>query len=371
MITLRKSLSNIIGWKTKRKIVVIESDDWGSIRTRSKDDLDVMERRGLNINANHFMKNDSLESNLDLENLLEVLVKHKDKNDNSAIFTPMSIMANPDFEKIKDDGYNEYFYENFTETYKKYPNSNNVFNLWKEGIEKRLFVPALHGREHINVKAWMDALKLQNKGVHLAFEHATIGISNLKDQFIPEHLASFYPETIDEINTYHTIIKEATKIFYETFNFKASHFVGPNKEPVKILDKTMALLGIQYMSVSKLRKHPLGNGKHGFEMNWLGRKNEYGQIMLTRNCGFEPTSDSNYNWVNSCLQEIENAFFWHKPAIISSHRVNYIGSINPKNAKQGLRKLDTLLTAIIKKWPTIEFMTSMELGELIIKEKNA
>ena len=33
---LRKGISNIMGWCTNRKIIVIESDDWGSIRMSSK-----------------------------------------------------------------------------------------------------------------------------------------------------------------------------------------------------------------------------------------------------------------------------------------------------------------------------------------------
>ncbi len=364
-MNIRKNLSNIFGWSTKRNIIVIESDDWGSIRTRSKKDLENIEKNGIEVAYNHFIKNDSLESNSDLSNLLEILDKHKDYNGSPVVFTPMSIMTNPDFELIQKNDFDKYFYEYFTETYKRYPNSSNVYNLWLEGIDKRLFVPALHGREHLNVKAWMDALKNKNKGMLLAFEHETIGISGLKNEFIPEHLGAFYPNSPEEINTYHQIITEASEIFFKSFNFKASHFIGPNKEPVKILDKTMASLGIQYMTVSKLRKHPLGNDKYGFELNWIGRKNEFGQIMLTRNCSFEPSSSTNVDWVNSCIKEIENAFFWHKPAIISSHRVNYIGSINQENAEKGLKGLDNLLSLIIKKWPQVEFMTSSELGDLI------
>lgn len=33
--TVIKNFSNLPGWRTNRKIVVIESDDWGSIRMPS------------------------------------------------------------------------------------------------------------------------------------------------------------------------------------------------------------------------------------------------------------------------------------------------------------------------------------------------
>ncbi len=36
---LAKNYVNFRGWKTKRKIVVIESDDWGSIRMNNKDSI--------------------------------------------------------------------------------------------------------------------------------------------------------------------------------------------------------------------------------------------------------------------------------------------------------------------------------------------
>jgi hypothetical protein len=34
--SMTRNLTNAIGWRTNRKIVVIESDDWGSIRMRDK-----------------------------------------------------------------------------------------------------------------------------------------------------------------------------------------------------------------------------------------------------------------------------------------------------------------------------------------------
>ena len=35
---IKQNVVNIPGWSTSRKIVVFESDDWGSIRVRSNND---------------------------------------------------------------------------------------------------------------------------------------------------------------------------------------------------------------------------------------------------------------------------------------------------------------------------------------------
>ena len=68
------------------------------------------------------------------------------------------------------------------------------------------------------------------------------------------------------------------------------------------------------------------------------------------------------------MKEISTAFFWKKPAIISSHRVNYIGSINPKNRDKNLSLLQDLLGKNSQSWPEVEFMSTDELGDTITKK---
>ena len=50
------------------------------------------------------------------ELLFELLEKHKDAKGNSAVFTAVSVVANPDFEKIKANDYKEYYFETFDKT---------------------------------------------------------------------------------------------------------------------------------------------------------------------------------------------------------------------------------------------------------------
>jgi hypothetical protein len=84
-----------------------------------------------------------------------------------------------------------------------------------------------------------------------------------------------------------------------------------------------------------------------------------------RNVVFEPFSQTDLNWVSKCLKEIENSFFWKKPAIISMHRVHFISTINPKNRDRNLVLLNNLLDEIEKKWPDVEYLSSNALAKLI------
>ena len=114
-----------------------------------------------------------------------------------------------------------------------------------------------------------------------------------------------------------------------------------------------------------MRKYPKGNDKYGYQVNWFGKKNKHQQGFLLRNAFFEPASKQFSDWVNYCLADIQQAFQSNKPAVISTHRANYIGFIDQSNADYGLAELGKLLNSIITKWPEVEFMTSTELGELM------
>ena len=86
-----------------------------------------------------------------------------------------------------------------------------------------------------------------------------------------------------------------------------------------------------------------------------------GQTYTIRNVKFEPFEDPDKDWVNQSLKEIQTAFFWHKPAIISTHRINYVGGIDIKHRDRNLKALDRLLKNILKKWPDVEFLSSDQL----------
>ena len=363
-MNIRRNISNIPGWNTKRKLIVIESDDWGSIRTRSKLDYKKMLDLGLNVDNSNFTRYDCLESNQDLVRLFNVLTKFKDKNGNHPVFTPMCVVANPDFNKIEENNFQNYYYEPFTETCKKYPNCDKVLDLWKKGIDEKLFVPEFHGREHLNPLRWLSGLK-NDKGLKIMFDHNSIGAGKFNGQLVIEHLAAFDPEYETDINYFKEVIRTGGKLFYNLLGYKPRHFVASNKPEPKILEKTLKDIGINSLIRSKLQHYPIGNDRFSYEFNWLGKINKEGQTIITRNCAFEPSDSSIKNWSEQCLKEINNAFFWNKPAVISSHRVNYVSGIDKKNADSGLIKLEKLFAKILLSWPEVEFVTSNELANII------
>ena len=369
--SLVRNISNIPGWRTKRKILVIESDDWGSVRMPSLPSFHQLKAAGLQLEGGslRYNINDTLASVADLSSLFETISKYRDKNNRAAVFTAVCVVANPDFKKIRDHQFSTYFFEPFTNTLERYYPDESPFVLWKEGIERRLFIPQFHGREHLNVAEWMRALQLGNQEALLAFDQGLWGFNN----YPPANGAISFQAAFDlyhpaDLAVQATSIQEGLALFEKLFGYKARFFVPPNGPFNTSLEKTAATSGIQYMSAAKIQLEPQGFGKNKKLLHWLGQKNANDQIYLTRNCFFEP-SDIGKDWVASCLENISTAFRWNKPAVISSHRVNYIGALDPANRQRGLTQLGALLNSVVQKWPEVEFCSSDELGDIIAASK--
>ena len=364
-----RNFSNLPGWRTNRQIVVIESDDWGSIRMSSLDSFNNLKQNNIPVHENHYTKNDSLECNKDMEYLMELLTKYKDSNNRNIVMTGANIVANPNFDSIRKNNFKNYIYEPFVETCKKYPDHDRVYDLWKTAAKERIFVPTFHGREHLNVQRWMRALNSGCKSTILAFENEVTGIvKGIDGDNLPNYQAAFDIDEPDDIKYQKEVIISGLDLFEKLYGFRSRFFIPPNGPFNNQLELIVKKSGVEYLGTSKIHSEPLGNNKNKKHFRYIGKESHDGLIYMTRNAFFEPGSLKSIDWVDSCLRDIDIAFKWKKPATISSHRVNYVGWLNEKNRANGLKKLDELLFQIIKYWPSVEFMTSLELGLLLNKQ---
>lgn len=327
-VLINRSMSYINerrGWKTNRKIVVIESDDWGSIRMPSREVYNKMLKAGIRVDKCNYCKYDTLASRDDFEHLFSVLRKHKDHNGNHPVITANSIVANPDFDKIKESNFEQYYFETFTETLKYYP--NHSFNAWQEGITNKLFIPQFHGREHLNISRWMSLLQSNSKEVHLAFANKFFGISStISNENNPSLMAALDVDSIASQKIMTESLVEGIAMFLQIFEYHSASFIAPNYIWGKEVENVLSKNNIEYLQGGPIQKVPLNGNKY----NYTGRVNSNKQIYLTRNVTFEPSSLFEKDWISSSLVQMLSAFKFKKPAIICSHRVNFIGGIFEK-----------------------------------------
>ena len=159
------------------------------------------------------------------------------------------------------------------------------------------------------------------------------------------------------------------KKFEQLFGYKAQSYIANNFVWDSQLNATLYDNGVSILQGIKYQYKPIYNKKRQKTWHNIGETNALGQVYLMRNCLFEPSLIPEFEPVRFCMNDIQNAFLWHKPAIISSHRLNFIGSIVSANRDNNIKSFYELLNAITRKWPEVEFMSSVQLGNLIAKDK--
>jgi hypothetical protein len=133
-----------------------------------------------------------------------------------------------------------------------------------------------------------------------------------------------------------------------------------NKHLAEAKVKTLQGIKLQYEPTNKrnlkYRRKPYFTGE-------LDKKT--GLNYTTRNAFFEPAAQPNKDWVSITLQGIEKAFMNNQPAIIGSHRINYIGRLDQNHRDKNLAMLREVLQQLVKKYPDVEFIDSGQLADII------
>lgn len=364
--TVKQNITNALGWKTHRKIVVFESDDWGSTRMPSRGAYASAVSEGLGLDE-LYDRCDALESSCDLSGLFEVLAKHRDSQGRAPIITANFLMANPDFEKVAASGYREYHYELFTESYSRQPGCELSFRTLQEGMAEALIRPQLHGREHLNVPLWLSALQEGSEDTLLAFQYGLwCHRTDYRRARTGYFLVALDYDTPEAAKAVTQGAEEAANLFEKVFGFRSRTFIAPCYVWGPSLESLLASLGVEALQGQRNQLIPVGRAmRYRKRFHYTGQRNGQGQTYLVRNAIFEPFADRSRDWVETCLKEISSAFGWRTPAIVSCHRVNFMGSLVPENRETGLQALDRLLGAITRRWPEVEFLSSDRLAACI------
>lgn len=365
--TVFNHVKNILGWRTKRKLVVISVDDYGNVRLDSKEAREKMDKAGLKVHS-RFDAYDTLETREDLEALYEVLTSVKDKNGRHAVFTPFALPCNINFEAMQEEGYGRYIYELLPDTYEKLsalqPQAyQGAWDLWQEGIEKGLMAPQLHGREHFNVEELELKLSNRDKEVLSAMKNRSYtSISHWKHATRSWAGAfTFWDES--ENTRLNQIAQDAFRNFSDVYGYCPVHFMAPTAKVSDKVLETLSNLGIKLTDKPQIESNHLGHGAHERRFHYTGKQHLQNLKVAVRNVVFEPTE--NPSGVQIAMSQIDAAFRLNKPAIISSHRVNYCGHVRGENRGIGLGSLRKLLENIVIKYPEAEFISSEDLADLV------
>lgn len=373
--SLLNHIKNIPGWRTQHKLVLFAVDDYGTVRLDSKAAREQLNKAGLPVQS-RFDAHDTLETREDLEALYETLGSVKDRAGKSAIFTPYVLPCNIDFEQIQQEDYADYHYEHLPATYEKLSALQSqayegAWPLWQEGIEKGFMAPEFHGREHLNLKVFEEKLQRRDHDIMCALQNRSYTSIQQKDYPSIGWTAAFSFARAEELKRFPGIIKSGLDAFASVFGYRSAAFTPPAQQFHTSLYPALWENGIQAIDRPLMYKQHLGNGKYKQVISRMRYDKTTGKATIVRNVVFEPTNERGFDWVPYTLKQIEAAFRWRKPAIISSHRVNFCGHIDPENRKQGLNALKKLLQKIVQRWPEVEFVSVAQLVEEMQTKRSA
>jgi hypothetical protein len=365
--SLKKHLINIRGYKFKQKFLVFESDDWGAIRIPNMEARDVLWEKGYTKKTDPFARFDTLESADDYTALFDVLSQYKDNQDNKPVLTANFIMNNPNFEAIKQSDFKQYHSESFLESYQRYPNSREAWQVLQQGIHQKLIQPQFHGAEHLNVMRWMDLLQQKNISFKEAFDLQCYAIDDLRNDNRRSNLMAAYDfDSKEELIYIQKSINEGLQQFQDIFGFSSQTSIAPCYVWNDDVEKEMKKNNVNCFQGSYQQNIPEINKSFQKKYRYTGQQNNWKQTYLVRNGLFEPSLNNQIDWIQKCLESIAIAFQWGKPAIIGSHRINFAGRLDVHQRDQNLTALDILLQKILQKWPDVQFVDSAELYKKMI-----
>jgi hypothetical protein len=199
---------------------------------------------------------DTLAKADDLLALFDLLSCFKGSNVRFPIFTAVSVVANPDFERIKKNDFSDYYWESFIQTLIKY-GQRDAWDLWQEGEAKHLFRPEFHGREHLNVTAWLRSLQQADSDTIAAFEEGCWGFKPTGVNF----QAAFELENHQDLTAQFSVIKEGLEEFTQIHQRRARFFVPPNGPFNNRLEAEAAAGGIKVYVGNKNPTRALRGGE--------------------------------------------------------------------------------------------------------------
>lgn len=370
---LKDNIKNFGGWTTSRNLVVFNVDDYGNVRLASPDARDRLVAAGLNLSGRMDCF-DAMETREDLVQLFDVLDSVKDRNGNPAKFTPYTVVANPDFARIREDGH--YFHELLPVTFERLADQQKTayqgtWKMWKEGISNGFLQPQSHGREHLNLTLLEHLLKTGNRELRVNLEQESV--AGLTSKLPGIGFSTAFALTSDcavgttqeQLRGHQEVIESGLDAFQQVFGFHSLTFTPPAQTIHPLLYKVLENGGVKGIHKPIRCWRDLGDGKRQLEKNKTGKRSGQSHVSIVRNIVFEPTVRQSFDPVTRAMRLIEVAFRWRKPALISSHRVNFSGHINPDNRARGLKALKMLLDSIVTRWPESEFVGADQLVQII------
>ena len=342
-----------------RKAVVIESDDWGLCAWspdveafRSLQSLPQF--RGA---AGRRYGASTLESAADVERIATLLAELKGGDGFPPVLQANTVMAGPDYARLLPPA--------FACDALPLGESADGTGRWARpglaaavdrAIESGVWWPELHGLHHLPETAWLVALRRGDDDARRAFD--------LESPVCDAVAASGEYDSSEPRELRRKNLESAVGRFRKRFGRSPGSFCPPDYRWDETTEEDAEQLGITVIQGhSERASGPLPRVRH-----FLGKfgfpKIEGARLYLPARIAFEPGAedDADRLGVDAALNAIRAAWSRGQPAIVSTHRANYV-QLDPGRGAAALDRLRALLARLAEQRAT--FLTDAEVHALV------
>ncbi len=348
-----------VEWRRFRA-VVFESDDWGACEIAANaDDATAVAEVWTELHGAARYTDATLESPADLDRLFATLEPFHGADGRPAVFTGFVCVGNPDYEKIRANGFSRYEDLGVEEGVPGRWGRGDFLAKWREGVARGLFWPELHTNlHHTSPALWLDRLNADG-----AKGEAARRLFDLEVYCQGEHLPEFEGLDVREQLSW---ISGAIHRFRHAAGYRPSCAITSDAYPET--EVLWSLLGLRTVCLKNCQVNndqivvyptkPWNNQDPTVKMgDWNERLD---LIYLVRNAFFE-CSRSDEQTAAKVLPVIRRRWAANQPAVLSTHRIHYV-SHNAEAVDKGYAQLRQLLGALCDE--SARFLTTAEVGDI-------
>jgi len=237
--------------------------------------------------------------------------------------------------------------------------------LWpavRAALTEGVWEPAFHGSFHYDPRRRQDAVATDP----LARRAALQGVLVFPDSHRAWELGPWRPTSVlaEELD-------RSLDIFLRLFGHSPRSVIAPDYVWDDRCEALWESRGLKVIQAKREQRHPkrrgagLGDRFGKVVDRAFGRLRHPDRIYLERNCRLEAVQADDWRQVaEACYQEVLRAWARGEPAVIETHRVNFV-HLDPEVAEKGYRALHHLLELLTETAdPALAFLTDDELAQL-------
>lgn len=340
-----------------RPLLLLQSDDWGLCGIRDEEGFRELQARGLDL-GNRPYDFYSLETAEDLRGLYAVLLRHRDSIGRPPCMVFNFVLCNVDFPRTVDSGFAHLKLLPLKEGLPGRWERPGLWEAYKEGIERGLVYPALHGLTHFCYQAAEKLIRMPNEEGELLRN-----LYRAHTPFIPGRTpwvgyeyrgANKVDGWLDRPEQARRIM-EGRRLFEEAFGFPPLSACAPGYRANEDTRRGWARAGICI-------------SQNGPDFSLAPYRDRNGILMLERNVLFEPALDPTRFTEERALQAAGEALASGRPAVVCMHSVNFHSTL--KNYRDlTLSRLDRFLSLLEKKFEGLLYVHDGDMLRIALEAK--